>query len=150
MATLGGHRTQTLAASATYTVGTTNATAVKVDRFRSATFFLDVTAAGTTATDTLDVYIQKLLPDGSTYHDFVAFTQVLGNGGAKQYVAEWADAPTPEAELGAVSTAALSAGVTQGGTIGDTLRVAFKVTETDTATFTASVTATFAEDGGEL
>lgn len=48
--------------------------------------FLDVTAAATDAADTLDVTVQTLV--GSTWLDVHHFTQVLGNGGAKQFFAK--------------------------------------------------------------
>lgn len=46
-------------------------------------FTLDVTEAGSAAGDTLDVVIQGQFGNGS-WIDIVYFTQVLGNGGAKQ------------------------------------------------------------------
>jgi hypothetical protein len=46
--------------------------------FSSGVFVLEVTDAQAEADDTLDVYIQRLLPNGS-YEDFVAFTQVDGD-----------------------------------------------------------------------
>lgn len=48
---------------------------------------LDVTAAATDAGDTLDVKIQILRGDAEVT-DVCYFTQVLGNGGAKQYIAK--------------------------------------------------------------
>lgn len=48
-------------------------------------FVLDVTAAATDANDTLDVTIQTLV-DGTNWVNVVAFTQVLGNGGAKRHI----------------------------------------------------------------
>lgn len=59
-------------------------------RFRNGTFYLTVTAAATAAGDLLNVYIQtnvgsNALPEWS---DLVSFTQVLGNGGTKKFVAK--------------------------------------------------------------
>ena len=53
---------------------------------REVIFFLDLTAAATDVIDTLDVYVQANV-DG-TWIDVVHFTQCLGNGGAKQFVAK--------------------------------------------------------------
>lgn len=50
-------------------------------------FELDVTAAQTDATDTLDCFIQVMIDDAN-WIDVVHFTQVLGNGGAKRHVAK--------------------------------------------------------------
>ena len=50
-------------------------------------FVLDVTAAATEVGDTLDVFVQTKI-DGTNWLDVVAFTQVLGNGGTKRYVAK--------------------------------------------------------------
>jgi hypothetical protein len=151
MATLGGFRERvTLWASSTITA-TTAGTAVKVDRFDRALFFFDLTALGTAAADKLDVYIQILLPDGTTWHDIAAFTQIDGDGSAVQEILQWSDAPTPEVEKGAPSEAALAEGtVSQGGLTGSQIRVYAKVTDDTTPTFTFSVTAHFAERGGGL
>jgi hypothetical protein len=48
---------------------------------------LDVTAAATEVTDTLDVYVDVLAPDAATWLNAIHFTQVLGNGGAKKFFA---------------------------------------------------------------
>ena len=48
-------------------------------------FVLDVTAAAVGVDDTLDVAIQTKL-DGTNWVSVVAFTQVLGNGGAKRHI----------------------------------------------------------------
>lgn len=54
---------------------------------RGAAFELEVSAAATDAADTLDVKVQTSF-DGTNWVDIVYFTQVLGNGGAKRYVAK--------------------------------------------------------------
>ena len=82
----------------------------------AAVFLLNVTAAATAAGDTFDLYIQDALDDGATiFDDFIHFTQVLGNGGAKKYVAEWsgfgAVASSPQR---AVADASMAAGVING------------------------------------
>lgn len=84
------------------------------NRIIAAVFLLNVTVASTDAGDTLDVYVQSSPDDGTTWDDFVHFTQVLGNGGAKKFVATWMRQVTPESELHAPADASLSAGVQQG------------------------------------
>jgi hypothetical protein len=48
-----------------------------VDTFSAATFQLNVTAV-TGTSPTMNVYIQKLLPDQATWTDLVSFAQVTG------------------------------------------------------------------------
>ncbi len=108
---------------------------------RAAAFLLNVTAAATDAGDTLDVYVQHSSDGGTTYDDFIHFTQVLGNGGAKKFVAHWVGTIAPTSALHAPADAALAAGVNQ-GPIGDTLRVKWVIVDAGTAnvSFTFSVT----------
>jgi hypothetical protein len=76
----------TLFASAvrTATAGV-NGTAVAIlGERRRYIFILDVTAAATEGTDTLDVYIDWSI-DNVTYYNGGHFTQVLGNGGAVSF-----------------------------------------------------------------
>ena len=47
---------------------------------------LDLTAAATDATDTLDVYLDTSYDNGVTWVNLGHFAQMLGNGGAKRYV----------------------------------------------------------------
>lgn len=103
--------------------------------YRSAMISLVVTSAATLAGDTLDVYIQKNVgpEDSPVWHDFVHFTQVLGNGGAKTHVAQVAsdDITTP---MGALKDAALAAGV-ESGPWSDRWRVKWVVAGTGNFTF---------------
>lgn|SRR3990167_3460928 len=110
----------------------------------SARFVLDVTAAAAGAGDTLDVYLQQAY-DGTNYDDFVHFTQVLGNGGAKTYIAEWLRGVTPESEMHAPQDAAIAAGVVQGGKLQTPLRVKWVVVDAGggVQSFTFSVAAEF-------
>jgi hypothetical protein len=48
---------------------------------------LDVTAAATDVGDTLDVYIDMAIDGGTKWINLIHFTQVLGNGGAKTFMA---------------------------------------------------------------
>jgi hypothetical protein len=73
-------RAVTLAASNTLTSTTTmTGTITGLDSFSIADLQLKVTAASGT-TPTLDVYVQKLLPDGSTWDDVGHFTQMTSTG----------------------------------------------------------------------
>ena len=108
-------------------------------------FQLLVSAAATDVGDTLDVYIQHSVDGGTTWDDFIHFTQVLGNGGAKTFIARWNPiGAAPESELGAPQDAAMSAGVLQ-QPIGPNLRVKWAITDagTDNASFTFGVEAAF-------
>ncbi len=101
-------------------------------------FVLDVTAAATTSGDLLDVYVQTKI-DGTNWVDVQRFTQVLGDGGAKRYVAKIAAGTAmTEFEIGsALGAAALR------NLLGDEWRVRWVITDesTDDASFTFSVTA---------
>ncbi len=102
-------------------------------------FVLDVTAAATDAADTLDVSVETRIDDGvgATWHSVVHFTQVLGNGGVKQYVEK---IPSAATEAGYESGTALAAGTVR-NLIGDEWRLAWVAAEADgPASFTFSVT----------
>lgn len=107
--------------------------------FSTATFFLDVTAVAAASTDTLDVFIDRLLPDGSTWDNIVHFTQVLGNGGAKKFVADMT-AGTAAGEVRAVGDAVANS--VRDVQWGSTLRVRWEIAG-GTASFTFSLTAHF-------
>lgn len=99
-------------------------------------FTLDVTAAATDGTDTLDAKVQTKL-DGTNWVDVCSFTQVLGNGGAKRHIAKIL-ANTAEAMF---SNADLAAGSVR-HLLGDEYRVAYVQVDGDAdATFTFSVSA---------
>jgi hypothetical protein len=110
----------TLATAAGLAAGTTTyaAPATPAQHFEQlvgAVFFLNVTAAGVGAGDTLDVYVQHSLDDGVNYDDFVHFTQALGNGGAKKFKAVWLlYGGTPTVALGPLLDGTMAAGVNQG------------------------------------
>jgi len=107
---------------------------------KAAIFFLDVTAAAQLVTDTLNIYVQSSM-DGIVWDDFVSFTQVLGNGGAKQYIARWFRDLSPEAELAAPSDKALTVGVRQGPVPCGYWRVAWVIAGGEDKSFTFSVSA---------
>jgi hypothetical protein len=74
-------------------------------------FILDVTVASSLVGDTLNVYVQHSWDDGTSWDDFVSYTQVLGNGGAKKFLAFWALYGTaPSTPMKAPQDGALTAG----------------------------------------
>jgi hypothetical protein len=108
---------------------------VQAGRFKRATIFLNVTAAATLVGDTLDVYVQKNVgsEDVPVWQDMVHFTQVLGNGGAKQFLAHLLS-DTVTTALGAPQDGTLAAGVAN-GPWGDGWRVKWVVVGTGSFTF---------------
>ena len=110
-------------------------------RCKRAQFLLDLTASATDSGDTLDVYVQSSV-DNSTWDDFIHFTQMLGNGGAKKFLAAFNADITPTTALGAPADASLSAGVKQ-GPVGSYFRVKWVVVDASTAnaSFTFSIQA---------
>ena len=134
--------TTILASAARTTSSTAAVSATNLGLVKSAAFLLSVTAAATDSNDTLDVYLQHSV-DGTTYDDFVHFTQVLGNGGAKTYLAHWSRDVTPTAAQHAPNDAALAAGVAQGA-VGATWRVKWVIVDGGSdadQSFTFNVTA---------
>jgi len=99
-------------------------------------FELDVTAAATAVGDLLDVAIQTTI-DGTNWVDVVAFTQVLGNGGAKRFYAKLS-ATEPQAVF--EGSAAISAGSVR-HLIGNQWAVKWTVASSSAPSFTFSVTA---------
>jgi hypothetical protein len=78
----------TLLASAarTATAGTNGTAVAGFGRFRRLILLLNVTAAAKDTVDTLDVYMDGSV-DNLTWFNVAHFTQVLGDGGAKKFVA---------------------------------------------------------------
>ena len=136
-----GAQVTLVSSAARTTSGTQAVTITAPNLYDSAVFFLSVSAAATEVGDTLDVYVQSSPDGGTTWDDFIHFTQVLGNGGAKKYLASWAQWITAESEMKAPADAALAAGVLQ-GPVSSTWRVKWVVVDAGTAnaSFTFSVT----------
>jgi hypothetical protein len=133
----------TLVASAARTAsGTSTAATQDFSDATSAVFFLSVTAAATEVDDTLDVFVQASPDGGTTWDDVAHFTQVLGNGGAKKFLARWVREIAPTAAQAAPQDAAVAAGVAQ-GPHGPTWRVKWVVVNPGggAASFTFAVTA---------
>lgn len=116
-------------------------TSLHPEMVESGLFALLVSAAATDVGDTLDVYLQSSVDDGTTYNDFLHFTQVLGNGGAKKFEAAWNGTIVPETELAAPGDAALAAGVKQ-GPVGPLWRIKWVIVDGNAnASFTFAVLA---------
>jgi len=109
-------------------------------RAKEIVLFLDVTAAAAGVGDTLDVKIQEGLMGASSIipHDRAHFTQVLGNGGAKQFIAKI----TTDAAVSGTGAPSVALGVNTvvDGPISDLLRFVITVAG-GTAAFTATLTA---------
>lgn len=96
-----------------------------------ATFVLDVTNTADDGTDTLNVYIQRRLPNGA-WDDVVAFDVVDGADGPTVLVADFTGGDLAST-VRANADATLSAGsIVNDGILGDTLRVVWKITNTTT------------------
>lgn len=103
-------------------------------------FSVICTAAATAVGDTLDVFIQALIagtPGAGTWADVVHFTQILGNGGAKTFVAH---INAGQAEAMFDNSAALAAGSIR-NIIGDYWRIRYVVASSSAPSFTFSVVA---------
>ena len=109
-----------------------------LDLVESAVVILDVTAAATLAGDTLNLRIQSAIDDAAGaiigWDDFISFTQVLGNGGAKRFAAQWRRDTLPEQELHPVVVDTLAAGVMQ-GPVGKRWRLSWVIAGTGSFTF---------------
>ena len=90
MITKKAHDVVTIA-SITSVAGAVNANSTGVtlpSSMQAVSFVLDVTIpVASDVGDTLDVKVQTMI-DGTNWVDVVHFTQVLGNGGAKRFVAK--------------------------------------------------------------
>jgi hypothetical protein len=88
---------------------------------------LDVTVAAAAAGDTFDVKVQALIEGtlaSGTWSDVIHFTQVLGNGGAKRFIAKIVGATA----VALFPDAALAAG-SQKDIFGDYYRVSYTVVD---------------------
>lgn len=109
------------------------------NNFDGIMFQLDVTAASTLITDTLNVYIQHSI-DGINWDDAVSFTQVLGNGGAKRFVAAWNRIAVPGTAVRALADGTLAAGTVNQGPVSDG-QCRVKAVTVGTGSFTFAVAA---------
>lgn len=109
---------------------------VGVEAFTSATILLDCTVA-TGTSPTLDVYIQKLLPDAATWVDLVHFTQVTS--ATKRWIDLVAGNMTGDI---AVSDAALTVATALVSLLGSVWRCKYVIAGTNPS-FTFSVAVEF-------
>lgn len=134
---------RTLRASAAQAAaGTVTGDWVKLSRsFRELIVQLAVTAAGTDAADTLDVYVDTSFDGGTTAVNIGHFTQVLGNGGAKTFVMSFCNANPGATAVVAVGTDAASGATRQIG-FGDQIRYRAVMVDADVnGSFTHAITA---------
>ena len=125
-----------------------SATCGALRRAKELLFVLDVTTAATDVGDILSVKIQNGLPGSSANatasiipNDIVRFTNVLGNGGAKTYVARVFTSAAVAAT--AAPSVALAESTVVNGPISDLIRYVADLTESGTAdmSFTFSLKA---------
>jgi hypothetical protein len=98
------------------------------------TWILDVTAAAVAANDTLDVYVDSLF-GAATWINVAHFTQVLGNGGVKQFYT----VTVPSGMATTDATTDCAAGVAR-GVIGSQFRGRYVIVNGTAASFTFSLT----------
>ena len=111
---------KTLKASGAIAAGSVTGDAVKLQKvYQQATIVLNVTAAATEVDDTLDIYLDTSYDGGTTWVNIAHFTQVLGNGGAKEFAANIIN-KNPAAEIDVAADAA--AGTIRALALGDRIR----------------------------
>lgn len=137
----GAHERAVLIASTAQTATSTGVESIRLPVAAAYAFILDVTAAATAVGDTLNVFVQTRIDDtgGENWLDIAHFTEVLGNGGPKQYVTKVTRGlATAEYEVGTALGAAAVRNI-----MGDEYRVRFAIIDADTddASFTFGVTA---------
>lgn len=118
-------------------------TPINVDpaSLRWAEFTLNVTSAAAAAGDTLNVYVQASSDGGTTWDDFVSFTQVLGNGSTKTYLARWQGQIAPTTAMAAPASGSLAAGTVAQGPHGAKWRIKWVIVSASAPLFTFEVTA---------
>jgi len=111
---------ETLKASGAVAAGIVTGDAIKLQKvYQQATIVLNVTAAATEVDDTLDVYLDTSYDGGTTWVNIAHFTQVLGNGGAKEFAVNVIN-KNPVAEIDVAADAA--AGTIRALSLGDRIR----------------------------
>lgn len=128
----------TLLASDAQAATSTGEAAVKLPITGGIAFVCDLTAAADDVDDTLNLFVQTKL--GADWVDVVHFTEMLGDGGAKRFVAKLTrDLAQAEFETGAALGAAAVRNL-----LGDEWRVRFVIVDPtgSDASFTFSVTGT--------
>lgn len=125
-----------LKASSASAAGEVVGSAVKLQKvYKQAVFVLNVTVAATEVDDTLDVYIDTSYDGGTTWVNIAHFTQVLGNGGAKEFACNVASQNSP-AEIAVAADAAVN--TVRALPLGD--RIRYRSTVVDAGGVAASFT----------
>lgn len=130
------------ASSAQATAGTVTGDAVALGRaYRELIVQLDVSAAATDATDTLDVYVDTSFDGGTSWVNIGHFAQVLGNGGAKTLLMSFCN-QNPGASAVTDASSDTAAGATRQIGFSDKLRYRGVMVDADAnGSFTYGVTA---------
>jgi len=122
------------------TSGNTRSTAITIPAdIASGVFFLDCTTVASASADTLNVYLQHSV-DGSTWDDFVSFSQVIGDvsTASAKVLAFWnPTGAAPETEMKTATTQTLAAGAVVQNPVGQ--QVAANWVTVGTGSFTFSV-----------
>ncbi len=98
---------------------------------------LDVTAAATDVGDTLDVYVDMSIDNGTKWVNIIHFTQVLGNGGVKTFLSVIKN-DNPGASAVFATTSDAAAGATRQIGFGNKLR--YRAVSVDAGTQNVSFT----------
>lgn len=135
--TWAGVTSKTQAGAAT---GTSDQMNNHIEQIVAALVILNVTAAAAAAGDTLDVWVQHSWDDGTTFDDFIKFTQVLGNGGTLVHLAPWSlYGGAPSAMHKAVTKTLVAGSSPILGPLGPVWRVQYTTATAGTANFTFGV-----------
>ena len=97
-------------AKSTGTSNTQSAPLAGVERYSSATVQLNITALAGTS---VNVWIQKLLPDNSTWMDIISFTQQTGTGDTVMEIVAAGNAEHTPADGGLAAGTVLTANLGQ-------------------------------------
>lgn len=128
----------TIFSTTTLTASASGAKLPGMEKYTSA-LFVATSGAVTGTTPTLNVYIQTLLPNGSTWQDIISFTQITT---ATSRIAHFVTGAASEA---AVQTEALTAGSLKAIGLGNFIRVRCVVGGTNPSFTGVIVTANFFE-----
>jgi hypothetical protein len=131
--TTWGARRREILASAVRTATDVSDTLIGIERYTSAIVELDVTANSGTSR-TLDVFVQTLLPDATTWQDLIHFAQFTTS--TATHVASIVSGGD---SIGVANESDLAAGTIKDFVLGDTWRVRFVIGGTDPS-FTFAVT----------
>jgi len=130
---------QIIFAAQNLTASTSGANIPGMEKYTSALFYLTIGAVGG-STPLIDVYIQTLLPDATTWQDIAHFTQVTSST-----VSEIIHFVTGASSVAAVQTEALASATIKAIGLGHTIRVRVKMAGTSPTAASTTVYASFYE-----